>query len=308
MTWRSRLVREESGIMLLELLLAATLMTLVLGATITSLTTFENTSRINELQNDNQEDIRAAVDQISRELRNHAVATQEAPNGIVSFNPYDIVFQSVGATKPAGSANTQNITRIRYCLDASKKRNEKLWSQEQTWTTATPPAVPSTSSCPDNAWGNQRFLADLITNRFQANNPNTARDRSVFTANNANIGQVTRISITLWLDSTPGGGPANAPDEAEINSGIFLRNQNQPPVAGFTASVTGSRHIVLNASTSSDPENQSLTYIWKDGSTTLDVAAQTGDFLAASGSHTISLTVRDPGGLSATTSQTVTVP
>jgi hypothetical protein len=309
MTWRSRLVRDQSGIMLLEVLLAAGLMLLVLGATTTSLSTFENTSRINELQNDNQEGIRAAVDQLSRELRNHAVATQQAPLGIVSFTPYDLVFQSVGATKPASTANDQNITRVRYCLDYSKKRNEKLWYQEQTWTTATPPAVPSTLTCPDPAWGNQRFIADLITNRFQSGNPNVNRDRPVFTANNANIGQVTRISITLWLDTTPGGGPANAPDEAEINSGIFLRNQNQPPTASFTASVTGSRHIVLNASNSNDPENQAMKYVWTDNGTTVPGASgQTTDFATSSGSHTVALTVSDPGGLSATSTQTVTVP
>jgi hypothetical protein len=306
---RGRLVREQSGVMLLEMLLAATLMILVMGATFTSLSTFENTSRINELQNDNQEDIRAAVDQISRELRNHAVATQQAPNGIISFTPYDLVFQSVAATKPASTANDQNINRVRYCLDYSKKRNEKLWYQEQTWTTAAPPAVPSTASCPDPAWGNQRFIADLITNRFQSNNPNLNRDRPVFTANNANIGQITRVSITLWLDSTPGGGPANAPDEAEINSGIFLRNQNQPPTASFTASVTGSRHIIVNASNANDPENQSLKYAWTDNGVTVPGAnGQTADFTATSGSHTVALTVTDPGGLSATTSQTVTVP
>src|SRR3712207_3102441 len=122
-----RLVRDEAGVMLLELLLAAALMSLVLGATITTLTTFENTSRINELQNDNQEDIRAAVDQLSRELRNHAVATQDAPVGIVKMDPYDLVFQTVAPTKPATTNNTHNVQRIRYCLDYSKKRNQKIW-------------------------------------------------------------------------------------------------------------------------------------------------------------------------------------
>ena len=303
-----RLARDESGIALFELLLAAALMTVVLGATFTALATFQNTSRINELQNDNQEDIRAAVDQLSRELRNHAVATQQAQQGIVSLTPYDIVFQTVAATKPPSTSNDQNIERVRYCLDTSTLRNEKIWSQEQTWTTATPPSVPSTASCPDSAWGNQRFIAMRITNRFNSSSPSTPRDRPVFTANSATIGQITRIGITLFLDTTPGGGPINAPDETRIDSGIFLRNQNQPPTASFTASVTGSRHIVLNASNSNDPENQSLTYTWKDGSTTIDPVGQTADYPTTSGSHTMSLTVRDPGGLSATTSQTVTVP
>ena len=87
----TRAVRDESGIMLVELLLAALLMLIVLGATFTSLTTFESNSRINELQNDNQEEVRAAVDQLSREIRNHAVATQQAPVGIVSLTGYDIL-------------------------------------------------------------------------------------------------------------------------------------------------------------------------------------------------------------------------
>jgi type II secretory pathway component PulJ len=302
-----RLVREESGIMLLELLLAASLMLVVLGATFTSLTTFQSNTRINELQNDNQEDVRAAIDQLSRELRNHAVATQQAPLGIVALTPYDLVFQTVGATKPASTANDQNLSRVRYCLDTSNLRNEKIWAQEQTWTTATPPSVPSTASCPDPAWGNQRFIAMRITNRFNSSAPATPRDRAVFTANSAVIGQITRIEISLYLDSTPGGGPVNAPDETRIDSGIFLRNQNQPPTASFTASVTGSRHIILNASNSNDPENQSLTYTWKDGSTTIDPVGQTADYAATPGTHTMSLTVKDPGGLSATTSQTVTV-
>jgi type II secretory pathway component PulJ len=303
-----RLARDESGIMLVELLLAASLMLVVLGATFTSLTTFESNSRINELQNDNQEEVRAAIDQLSRELRNHAVATQQAPLGIVSLTGYDIVFQTVAATKPASTSNDQNIERIRYCLDTSTLRNEKIWSQEQTWTSATPPAVPSTASCPDAAWGNQRFIAMRITNRFNPSSPSSPQDRPVFTANSATTGQITRIDISLILDTTPGGGPVNAPDETRIDSGIFLRNQNQPPTASFTAAVTGSRHIILNASNSNDSENQSLTYTWKDGSTTIDANGQTGDYPTTSGSHTMSLTVTDPGGLSATTSQTVTVP
>jgi hypothetical protein len=294
--------------MLMELLFAASLMLLVLGATITSLTTFQSNTRINELQNDNQEEVRAAIDQLSRELRNHAVATQQAPLGIVSLTGYDIVFQSVAATKPASTSNDQNLERVRYCLDTSNLRSEKIWSQEQTWTSATPPAVPATVSCPDPAWGNQRFIAMRITNRFDASAPSIPRDRPIFTANSATIGQITRIDISLFLDTTPGGGPVNAPDETRIDSGIFLRNQNQPPTSSFTASVTGSRHVILNASNSNDPENQSLTYTWKDGATTIDAAGQTADYPASSGSHTMSLTVKDPGGLSATTSQTVTVP
>jgi type II secretory pathway component PulJ len=304
----SRMIREEGGLALMELLLAATLMIVVLGATLVSLSTFEQNSRINELQNDNQENIRQAVDQLSRELRNHAVATQEAPQGIVSLTGYDIVFQTVAPTKPATTANDQNIERVRYCLDTSNLRNEKIWGQEQTWTTATPPPAPSTATCPDPGWGNQRFIADKITSRFDPSAPSVPRDRPIFTPNSAAIGQITRIDLTLFLDTTPGGGPINAPDETRIDSGIFLRNQNQPPVAGFTTAVTGSRHIILNASSSRDPENQSLSYTWKDGSTTIDGTGQAVDYPATSGGHSMTLTVKDPGGLSTSATQSVTVP
>jgi hypothetical protein len=289
--------------MLMELLLSATLLIAVLGATLTSLTTFESNSRINELQNDNQEAVREAVDQMARELRNHAVATQQAPQGIVSLTSYDMVIQTVAPTKPAATSNAQNISRMRYCLNYTDARKEVLWSQTQTWTSATPPAVPSTASCPDPAWGNQRMIADKITNRFNG------ADRPIFTPNSATLGQITRIDLTIFLDTTPGGGPINAPDETRIDSGIFMRNQNQSPTVSFTANVTGSRHIVLNASASNDPENQSLTYTWSDGGTPITGTGQTVDYpVTGSGSRTISLTVSDPGGLSATTSQTVVVP
>jgi PKD domain-containing protein len=302
-------LRQESGIMLLELLMASTLLLVVLGATLTSFTTFESNSRINELQNDNQEEIRAAVDQVARELRNHGVASAQAPTGISSLGSYDMVVQTIAATKPAGSNNDANIERVRYCLDISNLRNEKLWAQDQRWTTASPPPVPSTSSCPDPAWDTQRMIADKITSRFNPSAPTSPQDRPIFIPNNATLGQITRVDLTFFVDTTPGGGPINAPDETRVDSGIYLRNQNQAPTAAFTVTVTGSRHIVMNASNSSDPENQTLSYAWQDNGTTIPGTSQTNDYgPASSGSHTMTLTVSDPSGLASTATQTVTVP
>jgi hypothetical protein len=304
----SPVVREQRGLALPELLMAALLMLVIMGATLTSLTTFESTSRINELQNDNQEAVRAAIDQIAREFRNHGVSTQDAPQGIALMGSYDLVFQTIGLNKPATTANVRNVERIRYCLDTSNPRNERLWSQTQTWTSAAPPAVPSTASCPDAAWGNQRILADKITNRFNPANPSAFKDRPIFIPNSAVTAEITRIDLSLYLDSTPGGGPADAPNEVHIDSGIFLRNQNQAPTASFTAAVTGSRHIVLNASDSNDPDNQSLQYVWKDNGVTIDARGQTADYTPTTrGSHVMTLVVTDPGGLSATTTRTVVV-
>jgi hypothetical protein len=295
--------------MLIELLLAGTLLLVVLGATLASLTTFESNSRVNQLQNDNQQAVRAAVDQVARELRNHAIASSKAPQGVASLGSYDMVVQTTGPSKPANTANDQNIQRIRYCLDSSTLRNEKLYSQTQTWATASPPAVPSTAACPDPAWGNQRVLADKITNRFDAASPTAPRDRPVFTPNSATLGQITRLDLTLYLDTTPGGGPVNSPDEIIITSGIFLRNHNEAPAASFDVTATGSRHIVMSGSAASDPESQPLSYAWSIDGSTIPGAGVTNEYgPTTSGSHTVVLTVTDPGGLSASASQAVTVP
>jgi PKD domain len=65
--------------------------------------------------------------------------------------------------------------------------------------------------------------------------------------------------------------------------------------------------VILNATTSTDPENQTLTYAWTDGGDPISQCAAYCDYSTATGQHTIQLTVTDPGGLSATQTQTVTV-
>ena len=116
----------------------------------------------------------------------------------------------------------------------------------------------------------------------------------VFRFNSTTLSAITQIRISLLVDLERGQGP----EPAELSSGVFLRNQNRAPAASFTATV-GATEIVLNASSSSDPEGDPLTYIWRDSGTEVGRGIVLR-YRPAKGNHSISLEVQDSSGLSAT--------
>jgi hypothetical protein len=213
--------------------------------------------------------------------------------------PDDLVFKAVNPSPPASVGNPANIERLRYCLDSgtSPQGPQRLWMQEQTWT-STPPAYTGSSSCPDSSWGNPRVVAEYVVNNVGG------QSRPVFTFNATDPTAVTEVNADLYVDRDP----AFDPPETRLQSGVYLRNQNRAPVAQFQAT-PGTKHVILNASSSSDPEGQGLTYAWTDGSTTLDNTAAVWDYQTTGGTHTIQLRVTDPGGLSVLSApQTVVIP
>lgn len=251
----SRMIREESGYTLVELMLVSVLMIVVMGATLTALTNVERASATNERQNENQEQVRRALDGISRELRNLASPTDELPQAIERATASDLIFQSVARTKPAGSANARNIQRVRYCLDASDRR---IWRQEQRWETSAAEPMHAATACPATptagAWDTSTVAAENVVNDT----------RPLFTFNATQPTSITEIRASLFVDATPG----RVPGETELETSVFLRNQNRAPSARFTAAVSGLA-ILLNGSGSSDPEQKALEYYWYDA----DVAA-----------------------------------
>jgi type II secretory pathway component PulJ len=282
--------RAQDGFTMVELLLSATLMLVVLGATLTTFNQFELTTGRNARQNDTQEQARLAIVTLARQLRNLAGPVEGQPQAFDKIGAADIVFKTVNPVGPAQGQNHTNVQRVRYCLDSAGR----LWKQTQSWTTADPPAAPSTGSCPDGGWGNERVVAEGIVN---------GASRPVFLFDSADPAAVAQVRADLFVDVDP----ARSPGETRLESGVYLRNQNRAPTASFQASPNGGG-VILNASASSDPEGAVLKYTWKrsDGNKIGDTVVV--NWLPGGGTHTVTLEVRDPANLVATQTQQVTVP
>ncbi len=81
---------------------------------------------------------------------------------------------------------------------------------------------------------------------------------------------------------------------------------NQPPTASFTSSTTGLK-VSLDASASSDPEGQSLSYAWDFGDGQTGTGRIVSHTYASGGTFNIRLTVSDPAAATASANRDVTV-
>jgi prepilin-type N-terminal cleavage/methylation domain-containing protein len=248
---------DERGFSLVELLVVIALSTGLLGATLMTVDNMLRSEHDNDARNDTVELARNALDVQARQLRN--LAKRVSSPVIDTVSSYDLIFQTSDPSR----------TWVRYCLDtappASTDRG-RLWTGELSVTsasTAAPVTAAMRSGCPGTGWSTAHVVADYVTNR------RGGQDRPLFTyrcsagttctANPATYDQVVNITAQTLVDSTPGKAPA----ELRVVSGVYLRNQNQAPVANFawTPSST-SRTVVLNASGSSDFEGRTMNYYW----------------------------------------------
>ena len=311
---RARLA-GQAGFTIIELLMAMILSMLVLGITVTAFTGMLDDDRVVTEHNEAQEGARIAMDRMARELRNLAsptiltTITENRPRAVERADGFDLIARIVDDKPlPAGSANTSNLMRVRYCLDASNPQSATIWYQTQRWVSATPPAVPASGSCPGAAWGNQRGIAVNVTNVIDPD-----AQRPLFSYDSADLDKVTRIHSDVFVDPTPGERPV----EARVSSGVLLRNQNQYPVGAFTMTVIGtsgtSKIVRLDGSSSVDPESQGLKYCWwvdpptpvpackPDDATWVKPASYRDQGVVASvtlsGTRRVVLTVEDPAGL-----------
>lgn len=291
----SRLAREEGGFTLVELLLACVLMLVILGATLTTLNSFQSNAETNARQNDSQEEARRATDQLARELRNLASPTNEEPEAIKRALPHDLIVQSVADVRPAVTSNARNTQYVRYCYDAATSR---VVRQRLTWTDALDPAFPSGVGCPAALWETTEVMAQDVVNG----------GRPLFTYNDGDRLKVTEVHTSLYVDVNPGTRPL----ETSLFTTVFLRNQNRKPIAGFTA-VRDGTSIVLNGSDSDDPEERALYYEWYDPAVSTTIPRGQGIVYVYTpttpGNHTVYLVVKDQANLSSEApSQTVCVP
>jgi prepilin-type N-terminal cleavage/methylation domain-containing protein len=326
------MTRREDGFTLVELLIAVSMMLVVMGAAFSALQSFEQTSSRNTKQNDAQDQARNAIDLIVKRLRNDASPTPGSPQAIDRATPTDLIFQTVDpANPPAGSQNSHNIMRVRYCLDTSTPANERLYMQTQRWTQAVAPGPPAAPICPETsgAWQTRRVIAEHLTNGF----PATPRPMWTFDCpagysavdcsagtDQQMLAQVRRMAVTLFVDTDPTTPPA----ESRLTSAVFFRNQNAAPTASTSTPTVAAGHVYANAGASSDPDADRLYYRWCwyganapapgapwcTGGTELPERSMTLDYDATGfhGTGWVGLRVQDTGGLVAYDTKSAVLP
>lgn len=300
-----RALRAQDGFTLVELLVSCALMILVLSATLGALDVFGKTTATNQKVSDAQDQARNTLDRMAWELRNataYQVTSSGTPSAISRALPWDIVFKTVDPTStPSGSQNANNVMRVRYCLYTP---TNTLYRQVQTWSgTSTPPSVPSDPGCPGTGWTNTGVVATSVVNGGSRRvfTYNQQDENDVSAAAPASNSDIASVRARLYVDVNPGQAPA----ETVLATGVFLRNQNQRPVATCTATPSANGHVFLNASASVDPEGGELTYVWTDGGTVISQTAPNFDYTPqATGNHSFAVTVKDDSNLTASASCT----
>lgn len=290
--------RNEDGYTLPELLVGAVLGVIVLSATLTTLDQFRLMSGRTNDRVELQDEARQVSRELARSLRNVAPSS-DLPTVIGRAEPYDLVFRAVDRPRADRGQNVRNLRRVRYCLDARDPANAKLLEQTMRWNSATAPLLPTVADCPATEWGSWRLVADHLTNRY------AGADRPLWSYQQTATGQITGVKLNLFLNDQP----EMSENEVALQTGVFLRNQNRAPTALFTAAPAGMRHVLLNGSTSSDPEGDPLEYSWFANGVEVG-HGMIFDYAAISGgAHAFRLDVRDPSGLlGRSPTQTVVLP
>ena len=301
-------LRTENGLALTGLLVAMSIITVVVMATISAFAAFHKNERVNRLHNESTDQARIAIERMGSQLRNLASPNDFVPESVEKAEPFDLVFLTVDAVKPVGSLNARNIKRVRYCVGPVTNGRAKLIRMEQTWLVQDPPPSFSTASCSDTnfgGWEVTAVAASDVTNTAMA----TPAPIFTFTPGPAPLEDITAIRADVTVDANPGESPA----AVNLGSAVFLRNQNRKPTAECTAIATGNgRQVALNGSASEDPEGFNLkTYQWfapgDDDTPVVDGVVGIWE-APSSGSHTLTLEIEDQGGLGASTTCTAVVP
>ena len=280
---------DEAGSTLVELLISASLMLVILIATLQAMEIFQkNNARTTDLINFIDAG-RNAMGRLTRDLRGAtASSTSAVPDAsvVMRAGPHDIVVKRINPHGRPSPGNVNAVQTVRWCLEPAAQR---LHRQVAAGSAEAP------SACPGTAAGfTDTVVASQIVNGA----------RPVFTYDRALLTEITTVSAFLAVDRNVLQPPA----EATLTSGIFLRNQNRVPIASFDFIALAGRNVQLNAQASRDPEGGILTYEWKDAAAPLPYLSAVASYVApASSVRSITLTVRDIDGLSASQTQNVTV-
>ena len=310
---------SQRGFSLVELLLVSSLFLVVLSATLTTMTSFERNNRDTRRVEDQVERTRRAIERGARQLRNLAGRSEAGPTTIHRAEPHDFVFQTADPQR----------TWVRHCTQLQPGGKAVLWSLANPSGT-----VPTVAACPGlvTDWPTQSRVVDNVTNRTGGRDePMFTYGRTCLPGSPAScataLSSITSVDIQVLIDDDA----TKKPSEVRVSTGVYLRNQNERPVAKFTVAPSAGlpRTVLLNASESQDPEGRTLSYYWfrtdnyeafacgttpKDGTVLGMGVTLNYTFPSAAGpangtnSKNITLVVCDPGDLSASYQQDVVIP
>lgn len=310
-----RRVGEQDGFTLIEVLTSMTLMLVILGATLTTLTSYESNASFDRKSKDAQDRSRAALRQLARHLRNVASPTEGERDPIDKATDTDLIFQSVDPQGPANDQNVANIRRVRYCLDSSDPDHPVVRFQHQRWSTAAPPALPANDACPAAGWtalpgGSSRVVAaDVVNTRGGAKRPifmyrASLPGCSVTPITGTCLEEIIAIRSKVFVDVN---GSGKRPAEASLETSVALRNQNRPPTATTSVTPVAPNQFLLNATASVDPEGETLRYEWYIAGIKIGEGAIFKTDALTIGTHVIDLHVIDSGGITTKAQVTVNV-
>jgi Tfp pilus assembly protein PilV len=315
-------LRDETGLTLIEILVASAVSLVILGATLTVFTALVRQSQHVERQTEVETSARRGVDRLARQLRNLAspadiitnVQASTQPKSVDRNEPDDLIFKDIDDVRPAGSANSANVRRVRYCLqtspgagvDASPTRGV-LWMQTQTWQTPLPPPLtPADEACPGDGWATRRIVADHLVNASASPVRPVFRysgDSGLVTdTSDAARETISRVEETLIVDADP----AQRPAATQLTSSVILRNQNRAPIARFTYTLLNpllsptTCSVQLNGSASEDPESKPLEYTWYVDDQLQTQSGVVVQLVLPKGTHNFQLKVYDRAELQGT--------
>jgi prepilin-type N-terminal cleavage/methylation domain-containing protein len=296
------LLRDQRGMTLTELMAAMFISIIIFGAAVTTFVEFLDVSTRSDNQNQAQDTARATIERLSSQLRNATATGSTGATPIESFAGFDFIFLAPLPNATISSAtNPRGLYHIRYCLTNLNTKNDILWFQTAPYNSTTQATPPPVTACPDTGWPTRTAVANHVVNRSVAGAP------ALFTKRMDANGDTTHIVIKPIVDWNPN----TKPEATTLLSTVNLRNVNRVPTASVTCQGLASGHAVCDASASSDPDGQTLTYAWTlDGTTLASEKTARLDYspLASKSTHTIVARVTDPGGATATATRTVTIP
>ena len=267
-------LRSQDGFSLIELLLVMVLFIVILSATLSTFEGFTSNTKDSQDRLQAAEQARNGLDTMARQLRN--LADREDNQFVIArLSSNDVIFQT----------RDPEAVWMRYCLDLSSGADAgRIWQGSFKPATATATDVPLTAgmtdagSCPGSGWTRKQIVAENVVNQIDGRTTMPifsfacAEQTAGCPAGPADYGKVTWFGAQAAVDTTPRTGP----EEMTVSTGVFLRNQNQLPVASFTAENTGSGLTVFNGSESSDHEGRTLRYFWFRGTAPTDAAIRCG--------------------------------